>query len=469
MPTVPCQLACDPDALHIVRTLRSNGHEAYAVGGCVRDQLLGRPPKDWDIATSAHPDQIEALFPRTIGVGRAFGVILVLLNDREFEVATFRGESEYSDGRHPDRIHFTDAEEDARRRDFTINALFYDPEQECVLDFVEGLPDLEAHRLRTVGNPVERFTEDRLRLLRAVRFAARTGFVLDDATRDAIGHMAPQVVTVSAERQAEELTRMLAEGTAHAAFSLLEQTGLLEQVLPEVAAFRGVEQPPQFHPEGDVWQHTLLMLKLLDETMERSIDATGEQPFPRDGLLVFPDKNHRRTLAWAVLLHDLGKPDTIEFRDRIRFNGHDRVGADLSSRLLRRLRQSNHLIAAVHALVDRHMRFCTLPKMREAKRRRALQDPLFPLHLELHRIDCLGSHGKLRVYDYGLQAWAEERQRPPVTRPPLSGHDLIALGYSPGPRMKRLLDALCDAALEGEIEGSEEARAWVLAHYPPES
>jgi poly(A) polymerase len=261
---------------------------------------------------------------------------------------------------------------------------------------------------------------------------------------------------------------MLAEGTAHAAFSLLEQTGLLEQVLPEVAAFRGVEQPPQFHPEGDVWQHTLLMLKLLDETMERSIDATGEQPFPRDGLLVFPDKNHRRTLAWAVLLHDLGKPDTIEFRDRIRFNGHDRVGADLSSQLLRRLRQSNHLIAAVHALVNRHMRFCTLPKMREAKRRRLLQDPLFALHLELHRIDCLGSHGKLRVYDYALQKWQEERERPPVTRPPLSGHDLIELGYTPGPRMRELLDALRDAALEGEIDGPDEARAWVVGHYPPQ-
>jgi poly(A) polymerase len=468
MPAIPRQLVCDPDALHIVRALREHGHEAYVVGGCVRDQLLGRPPKDWDIATSAHPEQIEAIFPHTIGVGRSFGVILVLLNHREFEVATFRGEGEYSDGRHPDQIHFTDAAEDALRRDFTINALFYDPEQECVLDFVGGVADLEAGHLRTVGNPVERFTEDRLRLLRAVRFAARTGFVLDDDTRNAIRQMAPQVVSVSAERQAEELSRMLSEGTAHVAFSLLEETGLLEQVLPEVARFRGVEQPPQFHPEGDVWQHTLLMLDYLDGTMNRSLDAPGEEPFVQDNLVVFPSKSHRRILAWAVLLHDLGKPDTIEFRDRIRFNGHDRVGADLSSQLLRRLRQSNHLIAAVHALVNRHMRFCTLPKMREAKRRRLLQDPLFALHLELHRIDCLGSHGKLRVYDYALQKWQEERERPPVTRPPLSGHDLIELGYTPGPRMRELLDALRDAALEGEIDGPDEARAWVVGHYPPQ-
>jgi poly(A) polymerase len=438
------------------------------VGGCVRDQLLGREPKDWDIATSAHPHQIEALFPRTIGVGRAFGVILVLLDNREFEVATFRGEGDYTDGRHPDRIHFTDAEEDARRRDFTINALFYDPEEEVILDFVGGVADLMEHRLRTVGDPLERFTEDRLRMLRAVRFAARTGFAVGEGTRKAICRMGGQVVSVSAERQADEITRMLAEGTAHSAFSLLDETQLLDHVLPEVARFRGVEQPPEFHPEGDVWEHTLLMLRHLDDTVRRSLGATGNTPLVRDGALIFPATTDRITLAWAVLLHDLGKPDTIRYEDRIRFNNHDHLGAELSTHLLRRLHQSNRLIHAVRDLVAGHMRFCVLPEMREAKRRRALQDPLFPLHMELHRIDCLGSHGKLDVYEYALDAWQQELNRPPVVRPPLSGHDLLALGYPSGPGIGEILDAMRDAALEGEINDSTEARAWVLAHYPLE-
>lgn len=467
MSRIPRQLVCDPRALHIVRTLRAQGHCAYLVGGCVRDQLLGGTPKDWDIATSAHPDQIEALFSHTIGVGRAFGVMLVVLDHQEYEVATFRGESSYTDGRHPDEVHFTDAEEDARRRDFTINALFYDPEEQCVLDFVGGVADLEARRLRTVGDPAERFTEDRLRLLRAVRFAARTGFALEPATADAVCRMAAQATTVSVERQADELSRMLAEGTAAVAFELLEQTGLLDHVLPEVAGFRGVEQPPRFHPEGDVWQHTLLMLRYLDETIRRSLGATGDAPAVQDGQLVFPDHSHRLILSWAVLLHDLGKPDTITYEDRIRFNNHDRIGANLAGKLLRRLRQSNHLTESVQDLVARHMSFCTLPEMREAKRRLFLQDPLFALHLELHRIDCLGSHGKLDVYDYALAAWQEELQRPPVIRPPLSGHDLIALGYPAGPHLGEILDGLRDAVLEGTVSTPDEARAWVVRTFPP--
>jgi len=271
---------------------------------------------------------------------------------------------------------------------------------------------------------------------------------------------------VSVERQAEELSRMLAEGTAHPAFDLLERTGLLDHVLPEVAIFRGVEQPPQFHPEGDVWQHTLLMLRYLDDTIQRSVAADGDQPAVQDGLLVFPDRSYRLTLSWAVLLHDLGKPATIVYDDRIRFNNHDRVGASMAGRLLRRLRQSNHLTENVQDLVARHMGFCALPEMREAKRRLFLQNPLFPLHLELHRIDCLGSHGKLDVYDYALAAWQEEQQRPPVVRPPLSGHDLVSLGYAPGPLLGEILGALRDAALEGTVTDPDEARAWVLRTYP---
>lgn len=461
------QLACDPAALHIVRTLRAHGHQAYVVGGCVRDQLLGAPPKDWDVATSARPEQVEALFERTIGVGRAFGVMLVLLDGQEFEVATFRGESTYSDGRHPDNVHFTDAEDDARRRDFTINALFYDPVEQCVLDFVAGIADLDARVLRTVGCPEDRFAEDHLRLLRAVRFAARTGFRLEAETRLAVQRMAPKAASVSVERQADELTRMLTEGTAHPAFSLLDETGLLGHVLPEVAAFRGVEQPPPFHPEGDVWEHTLLMLGHLDETIQASLAVEGDLPLVQDGLVLLPRQQHRIALAWAVLLHDLGKPPTITHGDRIRFNGHDRVGAKLSSRLLRRLHRSNHLIDEVRELVARHMRFSTLPDMREAKRRLLLQDPLFLLHLSLHRTDCLGSHGKLDVYEYALAAWQEEQRRPPVVRPPLTGHDLIALGYQPGPRLGELLDALRDAALEGKVDGPDQARDWLLSHHPP--
>jgi len=467
MPKIPRQLACDPAALHIVHALRAHGHQAYVVGGCVRDQLLGVKPKDWDIATSARPQQVEALFERTIGVGRAFGVMLVLLDGQEFEVATFRGESTYSDGRHPDRIHFTDAEEDARRRDFTINALFYDPVEQCVLDFVAGIADLDARVLRTVGCPEDRFAEDHLRLLRAVRFAARTGFRLEAETRLAVQRMAPKVATVSVERQADELTRMLAEGTAHPAFSLLNETGLLSHVLPEVATFQGVEQPPQFHPEGDVWEHTLLMLGILDETIQASLTAAGDLPLVQDGLVLLPRQQHRTALAWAVLLHDLGKPPTITHEDRIRFNGHDRVGAKLSSRLLRRLHRSNHLIDEVRELVARHMRFSTLREMREAKRRLLLQDPLFLLHLALHRTDCLGSHGKLDIYEYALAAWQEEQRRPPVVRPPLSGHDLIALGYEPGPRLGELLNALRDAALEGKVDGPDQARDWLLSRHPP--
>jgi poly(A) polymerase len=461
------QLVCDPDARRILRILREHGHTAYLVGGCVRDQLLGRLPKDWDIATSASPDEVEQLFPHTLGVGKAFGVMLVIEGKRPFEVATFRGESAYSDGRHPDRVHFCDPEEDARRRDFTINALFYDPEEECVLDFVGGVADIGASLLRTVGAPDERFAEDHLRLLRAVRFAARTGFVLEAGTAAAIRRLAVQATGVAVERQAEELSRMLSEGSACAAFGLLEETGLLEHVLPEIAVFRGVEQPPQFHPEGDVWRHTLLMLEHLDGTIRRSLGVAGEAPFVQDGLLCFPARADRLTLAWATLLHDLGKPATIAYEDRIRFNNHDRVGARLATRLLRRLRQSNHLVESVHEIVARHMRFPVLPEMREAKRRRFLQEPLFPLHLELHRLDCLGSHGQLDVYEYALPAWEEELRRPPVVRPPLSGHDLMALGYPAGPRLGKMLDALRDAALEGEASTPEEARAWVLRNFPP--
>ena len=467
MTRTPRQLVCDPDARRIVGALRAAGHQALLVGGCVRDQLLGRSPKDWDIATSARPEQVESLFPRTIGVGKAFGVILVLVDGRQFEVATFRGDAAYSDGRHPDGIRFTDAEEDARRRDFTINALFYDPGESCVHDFVGGIADLEARILRTVGDPAERFAEDRLRLLRAVRFAARTGFSLDPATRAAVAAMAPQAASVSVERQADEISRMLTEGTAHAAFALLDETGLLDAVLPEVAALRGVEQPAEYHPEGDVWRHTLLMLRHLDDTIRASLEAPGEAPRIWDGRLAFPGRQDRIALAWAVLLHDIGKPATISYDDRIRFNNHDRAGARMAAALLRRLHQPNHLIHAVHDLVAEHMHFCAIGRMREAKRRRMLQDPLFPLHLELHRIDCMGSHNLLDVHDYALRAWQEELERPPVVRPPLDGHDLIALGYTPGPRLGQLLDALRDALLEGEIATADDARAWILRTSPP--
>ncbi len=442
----------DPDALAIVRRLREAGHEAYFCGGCVRDALLGERSKDIDVASSAPPEAVEALFERTVPVGRAFGVMVVVTDAGSYEVATFRTEHDYADGRHPSSVAFSTAEEDVRRRDFTVNALLYDPLREELIDHVGGLGDLERRRIRAVGDPRERFLEDHLRLLRAVRFAARTGFTLEEDTRSAVAEMAALATLVSPERQGQELTRMLTEGGAARALALLEETHLLLHVLPEVARMRSVPQPEAFHPEGDVLTHTRLML----ERMERG-----------DGDWTPVDDLQRDVLAWAVLLHDAGKPPTLSVGDRIRFHEHDSRGAEIAVSVLERFRRPRRIIEAVREVIGRHMHFSSLPEMRVAKRRRFLREPLFPLHLELHRLDCASSHRQLDVYDYALAAWREECARPPGREPLLTGADLIAMGYEPGPRMGEILAAVEDRQLEGSLADGRSAREWVLQTWSP--
>lgn len=405
-------------AREIVARLRAHGHEALFAGGCVRDLLLGRPSKDIDIATSAQPDTVQALFPDSHAVGKAFGVVIVEQDGYAFEVATFREEGPYSDGRRPDSVAFTDAKHDAQRRDFTINALFYDPTSDQILDYVNGRHDLQQGIVRAVGDPVTRFAEDHLRMLRAVRFSATLGFALDSTTQSAIRASAHLIHRISAERIRDEILRTLTEAIKPGdALQQWHALGLLKDILPEVEALIGVDQPPAFHPEGDVFTHTQLML-----------DDLG--PPPRDPVLVC-----------AVLLHDIGKPATKSWgpgsdgEDRIRFDGHDRVGAEIAEHVLRRLRCSNALIDAVTSCVRNHMRFMHVQEMRKAKLRRWLKEPTFPIELELHRVDCLASHTDLSNYEYVKQRAEEWANEPKLPDPWISGGDLIDLGLTEGPKI----------------------------------
>lgn len=424
-------------AEQVCAVLHQAGHEAYFVGGCVRDLLLNRIPDDYDVATDATPGRVQALFPRTVAVGAQFGVILVVEDDAQVEVATFRSDVGYSDGRHPDRVEFSrHAEHDVLRRDFTINGLLLDPRTGQVLDFVMGQEDLRSGLIRAIGDPQQRFLEDKLRMARAVRFAARFAYRIDEPTFDAIRECAPQIHQVSAERLRDELTKMLTEGAARRAFELFDETGLLEQVLPEISRMKGVQQPPQFHPEGDVWIHTRLMLEGLQ-------------------------KDCSPTLAWGVLLHDVGKPPTFAPphgpNGRIRFDHHVEVGVRMAEEICRRLRFSTDEIEQICALVAQHMRFKDVPQMRTATLKRFVRLPLFDEHLELHRLDCLSSHRNLENYQ-AVQKFLQDTP-PAQVRPPrlITGDDLIALGLSPGPRMKEVLLALEDAQLEGKISNREEA------------
>lgn len=426
----------DAGALHIVDVLQAAGHEAFLCGGCVRDLVLGTAPKDWDVATSARPEAVEALFARTVGVGRSFGVMLVVLEGRSYEVATFRIDSQAGDGRRPAAVRFCSAAEDVRRRDFTVNALLYDTDSAEVIDYVGGLDDLRAGQIRAVGAAAERLQEDYLRMLRAVRFTARLGFAMAPDLLEAIRELAGLVRLVSAERVGEELEKMLTEGAAGTALELLWESHLLLHVLPEMVGTVGMPQPPEFHPEGSVFVHTRLML---------------------DGLSAGCDP----ALAWAVLLHDVGKPETLTVTDRIRFNNHPAVGRQQAGAILERLRRPRGRSDAVQALVGDHMRFTALPKMRVARRRRALRDPLFPLHLELHRLDCQASHRKLECHAWAEAAHREEMARPEPPPPLLNGNDLIAMGERPGPRFAEILGALADAQLEGAVTDRDGALAFV--------
>jgi poly(A) polymerase len=421
----------------ICATLRHNGHQAYLVGGCVRDLVLGREPTDYDVATDARPDRVQEMFPESLAVGAKFGVILVVEGGAEVEVATFRSDIGYSDGRHPDRVVYSNSpQDDVRRRDFTINGLLMDPETREVLDYVEGRADLRAGIVRAIGDPRARFAEDKLRMVRAVRFASRFGFVIEPRTLEAVRELAPQVTQVSPERLREELTRLLTEGAARRAFELLDETGLLAVVLPDVARMKGVAQPPEFHPEGDVWIHTRLMLEKL----------------PADC---------SPTLAWGVLLHDVGKPPTFApskgLGSRIRFDGHVEIGAKMAEGICRALRFSNDETEQIESLVVNHLRFKDVHQMRLATLKRFVCLPRFEEHLELHRLDCLASHGSLESYDFVRRFIAEtppEKVRPPRL---VTGEDLKGLGLKPGPRFKEILLAVEEAQLEGQFPDRESA------------
>lgn len=445
-------------ARSIADILRDAGHQAYLAGGCVRDLLLGLEPKDYDVATSATPDVVLQRFAdrKTVTVGAHFGVVLVCdPNGIATEVATFRHDGAYSDGRRPDAVRYsTDPKEDVLRRDFTINGMLLDPAlydrtgdpAAATLDYVGGRDDLSARTIRAIGEPVQRFTEDKLRMLRAVRFAARLGFAIDPATAAAIHQLAPQITIVSPERIRDELTLILTEGGARLGFELLDQLNLLPHILPEITRLHGVRQPPEYHPEGDVWTHTMLLLEKL---------PAGASP----------------TLAWGALLHDVGKPATFRSpdptnpNDRIRFNGHVEVGVRISEVILSRLRFSNEEIAQVVALVKNHMRFADLLHMRESTLKRFLRLPRFDEHLALHRMDCLSSHRDLSLYEFAKERYEATPIESIQPKPLITGRELIAAGYSPGPRFKKMLEAAEDAQLEGIVTTSAEALRFVQERF----
>ncbi len=425
-------------ATEIARRLQTAGFAAYWVGGCVRDYLLGREPHDYDVATSAAPAQVEAIFHRTVPVGRKFGVLIVLEDGHEFQVATFRAEADYQDGRHPEQVTFADAQADASRRDFTVNGLFYDPVAKQLHDWVGGEADLRARRLRTIGPPTERFAEDHLRLLRAVRFAAQLNFEIDAETFAAIQANADKILTVSAERIREELLKLFRPPHAARGLDLLRDSGLLAQILPEIAAMIHCDQSPNYHPEGTVYNHVRLMLEQLP-----------------------PDASE--SLPWTVLLHDVAKPVTAE-KDtdtgNIHFYGHEKIGAELAETLLQRLKFPRKQTDEIVATVLHHMQFKDVKGMRKSTLRRMLMRETFPLELALHRLDCLGSHRKLDHYDFMVEQARELAEQPQIRPPLLTGQDLMSLGMPPGPRMGELLAELREKQLQDELKTSEEARAW---------
>ncbi len=427
-------------AKHIVLRLREAGFQAYFVGGCVRDMLMGRQAKDIDIATDARPGDVGRLFPRTLAVGAHFGVMIVLVGGEQFEVATFRADGEYLDGRRPAEVHFCDAVHDVLRRDFTINGMLYDPVSDAVIDHVGGQADIAAKVLRCIGDPVERFEEDRLRVLRAVRFACRLGFDIDPATLKAAKQVAPNIGTVSAERIREELVRILTEGGPSRGIRLLMDIAALAVILPEVAAMDGVPQPPEFHPEGDVLTHTLLCLDALDAPSAE--------------------------LAMAVLLHDVGKPATMEQKERLRFHGHDEKGGAIAREMCRRLKFSNAQTEKIAWLVENHMRFMNVLDMRQGKLKRLLREEHFADLLELHRVDCVASHGDLAKWRFCKEKLAELSEEDLRPEPLIDGRRLIEMGYTPGRIFKDILSAVESAQLEGEIATPEEAEALVRRDYP---
>ena len=429
-------------ARKVIAHLREHGHIAYFAGGCVRDMVRGLMPKDYDIVTDARPDAVQKLFPRTVAVGAHFGVIIVLENGFQFEVATFRSDDAYIDGRHPSAVHFSSREEDAQRRDFTINGMFYDPVAEQVIDLVGGRTDISAKLVRAIGEPAKRFEEDRLRMLRAVRFAAALNYEVDKKTWEALIANAASIGQISAERIRDELVRIFLSANRVRGWDLLDSSGLMRAILPELAAMKGVLQPEQFHPEGDVFVHTRLMLQLLPP----------EVSVP---------------LVFAVLFHDVAKPvtATVDKTGRIRFNEHDRIGAQMTETIMRRLRFSSAETEATMEMVRQHMVFKDAPNMRVAKLKRFMARPTFEEELELHRVDCESSHRMLDNYEF-LMRKREEFANEPIIPPPLvRGDDLIALGLKPGPKFGEILEAVETRQLEGTLRTREEALDWVKREY----
>jgi len=429
-------------ALKVAARLRQNGHIAYFAGGCVRDMVRGLVPKDYDIVTDARPEAVQSLFPHTFAVGAHFGVIIVLESGFQFEVATFRSDDAYIDGRHPSAVHFSSPEEDAQRRDFTINGMFYDPVAEKMIDFVGGRADIDAKRVRAIGDPAQRFGEDRLRMLRAVRFATVLGYEIEKATWDALATNAESINQISAERIRDELVRTFLSPNRVRGWDLLDSSGLMRAILPELEAMKGVLQPEQFHPEGDVFVHTRLMLQLLPQ----------EVPVP---------------LVLAVLFHDVGKPvtATVDKTGRIRFNEHDRIGAQMTEAIMRRLRFSGAEIEATVEMVKQHMVFKDVPNMRLAKLKRFMARPTFDDELELHRVDCESSHRMLDNYEFLLRKRQEFANEPIIPPPLVRGDDLIALSLKPGPKFGEILEAVETRQLEGTLRTREEALEWVKREY----
>ena len=425
----------------IIRQLRGKGFQSYLVGGCVRDLIMQVQPRDYDIATDALPEEVSQIFPETIPVGIQFGVQLVIQQENQHEVATFRSDHRYKDGRHPTEVRYTkNAQKDVERRDFTVNGLLFDPLENKVLDFVNGQQDIKHRVIRTIGDAETRFREDHLRLMRAVRFASKLNFSIHQGTFSALQKLAPLIQSVSPERIRDEILKVLTEGGARRGFELLDDARLLHEVLPEVEKMKGVEQPPQFHPEGDVWVHTLMMLSQL--------------------------KSPTLSLALGVLLHDIGKPPTFSVSDRIRFNNHADVGTRMAEEICGRLRLPMRVTKRVCELIKHHLRFKDFPRMRPAKQKRFLRMDGFEEHLELHRLDCNSSHGNLTNYELARKMLTETPAEKFHPVPLITGRNLIEQGYKPGPIFKKILSAVEDAQLEGTLDSQPDALRLIQDKFP---
>jgi len=433
-------------AREVVIELRNADHKAFCVGGCARDTLLGIEPKEYDITTSATPEEVSELFPHTVPIGASFGVILVITGKYQFEVATFRKDLSYSDGRHPDRVIYSSQEqEDVLRRDFTINGMLYDPIEEEVIDYIGGIADIKSKIVKTIGDPYERFNEDKLRMMRAIRFSSRYNFELDVNTFSAVEKLAGGIIQVSSERIRDEITKIITQSNPGHGLKMLSVSGLLKYILPDVEIMNGVEQPPEFHPEGDVFIHTCLVLDKL---------------FENQNGVVSPE------LAIGALLHDVGKPPTFSISDRIRFNGHDKLGADMSKKICRELKFSNKQIEIIYELIRDHLKFKDVFNMKKSTLKRFIGMPHFEEHMALHLADCQASHGLMAAYDFIMEKYNDFEEEEIKPAPILSGRELIEMGYKPGPLFSEILNFVEEAQLEGDISNTEEARKAVSETYP---